>query len=291
MEDYKSNKPTVADSKKRSGQYPTNSIKTVDHLPTPFKTDLNKKWLDSTLDQMLSKGDLETIDAYIGDMSGKSLITAHDHYLNLENRGLYLEPTVTTRDGLDNFQHKITVDDISNSIAQSMDEYDFNGGYSSKGYVYSPPIDLDKFINYVSYYWVSDLPVYESVYGVGLDNDPITTISGTSTGTYIDGSNTVELFNGMRVSFGVGYASGIVGSVYVVTGVGSSIEFKVLEDASGREVYSADTLYSYSIESIKQSHSVKDYIVMDRGDVSGSAWSRANIRIVWYTWRRWYHLM
>ena len=66
MENYKSTKQQLADAKKRAGNYPVNEIKSVDKLPTPFKTDLNKKWLDATFDQMISKGDMEHVDAYVG---------------------------------------------------------------------------------------------------------------------------------------------------------------------------------------------------------------------------------
>ena len=48
----------MADKKKRAGQYPVNNIKSSEFLPKVFNTDLNKVWLDGSLDQMISKGDL-----------------------------------------------------------------------------------------------------------------------------------------------------------------------------------------------------------------------------------------
>ena len=45
-------------SKKNSGSYNTPKIKSSSLLPQVFNTDVNKKWLDSTLDQKISKGSL-----------------------------------------------------------------------------------------------------------------------------------------------------------------------------------------------------------------------------------------
>jgi hypothetical protein len=59
-------------SKKNSGSYNTPKIKSSSLLPQVFNTDVNKKWLDSTLDQMISKGSLKNVEGFIGDQSGKN---------------------------------------------------------------------------------------------------------------------------------------------------------------------------------------------------------------------------
>ena len=58
-------------AKKRTGQQSVNKIKTSNFLPSVFQTDLNKNWLDSTMDQMVSKGPLDNIDGYVGSKDGK----------------------------------------------------------------------------------------------------------------------------------------------------------------------------------------------------------------------------
>ena len=70
-ENYESKKQTIAENKKRSGTYKTNKIKATDYLPSVFNTPLNQKWMDATLDQMISKGSLEDIDAYVGSSRGR----------------------------------------------------------------------------------------------------------------------------------------------------------------------------------------------------------------------------
>jgi len=49
-------------AKKKAGQQKVNSVKSSNFLPSVFQTELNKSWLDSTLDQMVSKGPLEKKD-------------------------------------------------------------------------------------------------------------------------------------------------------------------------------------------------------------------------------------
>ena len=49
-------------SKKKAGSYKTPNIKSANLLPQIFNTDVNKKWLDSTLDQMISKGNLRNVE-------------------------------------------------------------------------------------------------------------------------------------------------------------------------------------------------------------------------------------
>ena len=137
MENYKSTKQQLADAKKRAGNYPVNEIKSVDKLPTPFKTDLNKKWLDATFDQMISKGDMEHVDAYVGNTSGKSLTRYDDNYLNTNSTAQQLEPGIVTTDELGNVTHTIAISDVANNVAMNFDQYGYNAAYNSNLYRYS----------------------------------------------------------------------------------------------------------------------------------------------------------
>ena len=49
-------------AKKKAGPNKVNKIKTSNFLPSVFQTDINKSWLDSTLDQMVSKGPLGQVN-------------------------------------------------------------------------------------------------------------------------------------------------------------------------------------------------------------------------------------
>ena len=82
-------------AKKRSGQQTVNNVKSSNFLPTVFQTELNKSWLDSTLDQMVSKGPLENIDGYIGSRNGKVSL-ASDDYLETKETKSQLKPAVVS---------------------------------------------------------------------------------------------------------------------------------------------------------------------------------------------------
>ena len=145
-------------SKKKAGSYNTPKTKSSNLLPQVFNTDVNKKWLDSTLDQMISKGRLNNIEGYIGDTSGKNR-NVDDVYTS----GQKLSPTITVKDKNKNLIDAITTDDIANSVNVNFSEYNYSSANATKKYSYRPPINVNKFINYRNYAWVDQMPMYESV--------------------------------------------------------------------------------------------------------------------------------
>ena len=145
-------------AKKKAGSYNTPITKASNLLPQVFNTDVNKKWLDSTLDQMISKGSLKNVEGYIGDTSGKNR-NVGDTYTSKQK----LSPTVTVKDENKNLVDAITPDDIANSININFSEYNYSSANANKKYSYRPPINVNKFINYTNYAWVDQMPTYESV--------------------------------------------------------------------------------------------------------------------------------
>ena len=145
-------------SKKKAGSYKTPNIKASNLLPQVFNTDVNKKWLDSTLDQMISKGNLKNVEGYIGDASGNSRCVG-DVYLDKSD----LNPTVIVSDYDKNVTDAITADDIANAINTNFSEYNYNTAYATKSYSFRPPVNIHKFLDYTNYAWVDQMPTYESV--------------------------------------------------------------------------------------------------------------------------------
>ncbi len=68
-------------AKKKAGPSKVNNIKTSNFLPSVFQTDINKSWLDSTLDQMVSKGPLGQVNGYIGSNNGRYSVSS-DTYID-----------------------------------------------------------------------------------------------------------------------------------------------------------------------------------------------------------------
>jgi len=224
-------------SKKKAGSYNTPQMKASSLIPQVFNTDVNKNWLDSTLDRMISKGTLKNVEGFIGDVSGKNR-SVNDVYLPSTD----MLSTITVRDKNKNLIDAITVDDIANAINVNVSAYNYNAAYATKQYGYYPPIDTHKFINYASYAWVDQMPTYESIRTLSDPTNILHSRNGNYAGfsdvinpidlsadqlTYIltDNNNTFNLRDQMHIKFtGSGWHADAQNYTYAVSGTGTSIK-------------------------------------------------------------------
>jgi len=142
--------------------------RSVAHLPTFFRTDVNERFLSATLDQLIQPGKLVRLDGYVGRRNSYTRsITDKFIESGIEDRDSYqLEPTVTYTDKdtssinpEDQVKFTATYDDYINQLK-------FFGGDASnhdrlnkeKIYSWDPAIDFDKLINYREYYWMPEGP-------------------------------------------------------------------------------------------------------------------------------------
>lgn len=234
----------MANNKKRAGAYKKSKIKTSGFLPGVFQTNLNKRWLDSTLDQMVSKSDLKHVEGYFGVRSGK-YADGTDQYVmppvNVFNRKkTQLSPAIVTRNSDNSVDNMITFDDVISAVNSNFSDYNYNAAYASSIYGYHPPIDSDKFINYKNYYWVERLPVYESYNETGSTYNPVTDSLGREIYTIQDDNNTFTVDNNMLIKFiGVNWPGEVQENTYVVTGVGDAIKMFKYSDADGKRYYTS----------------------------------------------------
>jgi hypothetical protein len=272
MADFKATKPTKVGGKHRAGKRPVNLLKTNTFLPEVFQTPLNKKWLDATLDKMVSKGDLEDIDAFVGSTSGSALGKWNDYYLNTNTSHKQLQPAIITSNDDKTLKNAITIDDVAKNINYNFDTYSYNNAYNTQSYVYAPPIDIDKFVNYRMYYWVPTMPTITFTLTTGTNIDPITALTGLPTGAITDDSLTITLYDGMQVIFtGGSYHANVKSKTWIVSGVGDKIVFK---DSA---TWNTDNIvYTNTVDGVDLPLETKDYIVINRSDYIDSAWSRGN---------------
>ena len=151
--------------------------RTVQHLPAFYRTDANQRFLSSTLDPLVQKGELERLDGYIGRQDAYTR-TVTDRYLTATNRDRFayqLEPAVTYTDKdttsvnpEDQVKFTGTYDDYINQIKYFGGKVD-NHDRLNKETIYSwnPAIDYDKLINYREYYWVPSGPTVIEIDSVG----------------------------------------------------------------------------------------------------------------------------
>ena len=125
-------------AKKKAGQSKVNNIKTNKFLPGVFQTDLNKSWLDSTLDQMVSKGPLDNINGYVGSRNGATT-NINDSYIEpkfhipLRTKAQLTPGVVSYNDDLQ-ITNQLTIDDIAHSINTNFDAYNYNSAYNTEIY-------------------------------------------------------------------------------------------------------------------------------------------------------------
>ena len=172
MAKYRANNPKQSADKKRIGTRPTTYVSGQDFLPQVFRTPLNEKFMDVTLDQLISKGDLK-------DVQG----------------------SIATSNAITNYTDSITHwKDVVNHISNQTASFNYGKAFSTTRDVYNPPIDLDKFTNYQDYNWVYDMPVYNTT----ANNTSIIADFDTNVKRKIqitDSNGVITPFNGMLIRF------------------------------------------------------------------------------------------
>ena len=131
--------------------------KTSDLLPRFFRTDANKKFLSSTLDQLTQPGTVKKLSGFIGQRNAKASKAA-DVFISAtdgDRQNYQLEPAAVIKDTLGNVNfYKDYIDHINH--------INVNGGIvnnherlnSEEFYSWNPHIDWDKFVNFQQYYWL-----------------------------------------------------------------------------------------------------------------------------------------
>lgn len=237
-----------------------NTRTSVDFLPRYFRTATNRKFLTATLDQMISGGEVEKINAFIGRKTTEAYKVG-DQYLDdvSEQRASYqLEPALTIKDSLDNYTFFKDYNDYINQLGFfNSTNVDHNLVNSQEFYAWDPHIDWDKFINYREYYWLPSGPQSIPVRGSStniISTYTVSLVDETDNQAYVftpDGltrNPTLTLYRGQTYRFEIDcedqpiafktdritgdsffYIDGIsTGNAYVGKGV---IEFSVSDDA------------------------------------------------------------
>lgn len=141
-------------------------------LPKYFRTNFNKKFLASTLDQLLQPGVAQKIHGFIGRKIAKAYQT-DDNYVGdvSANRENYqLEPAVVIEDTIGNTVfYKDYIDYINQLKNFGVDTEDHNRLNEQEYYSWDPLVDWDKFVNYREYYWLPYGPQTVGILGQTAD--------------------------------------------------------------------------------------------------------------------------
>ena len=132
-------------------------IRSVDFLPEIFQTDTTRKFLNSTLDQLIQEPKLKQTQGYVGrkNAPGKS---PNDGYIlePTDTRTNYqLEPGVIFKDEDGNTVDALTYMGLIDGLkTQGANVDNHNRLFTSETYSWSPYINFDKVVNYSQYFWL-----------------------------------------------------------------------------------------------------------------------------------------
>ena len=197
-------------------------------LPAVHQTPVIKNFFDTTVEQLFSKANVETVSAYIGRKE-ESIFDSTDTYVlqpTVDRDRFSLEPVVNTIDTANGTAaNRMFYEDYLNVLkSYGVNTLNQNTLFDTDFYTWLPPINIDKFINYQEYFWSPNGPTAKNIAGTA--SNPINIekdIIGKKTYTAPDGT---VFKNGMIVSFSGNYViptSYMNEKRFIVEGVGDSI--------------------------------------------------------------------
>jgi hypothetical protein len=192
-----------------------NKRKSESFLPRFFRTSPNKKFLNSTLDQLIQPGVVEKLNGYVGRETAKAY-TATDNYIgdvSADRFNYQLEPAAVIKDNLDNVTFYKDYNDFVNQLNNFNKANDNHSVFNQQEYyAWNPSIDWDKFSNFREYYWLPLGPQTVGVAGNTIDVESTYTVrvgDNVDNNTYIfspDGltqNPTITLYRGITYKFDI----------------------------------------------------------------------------------------
>ena len=140
----------------------------VNLLPSFYQTPANKKFLQSTIDQLFQPGTLTKVKGYVGRENAKTS-TGNDIYIESANQtrqNYQLEPGLAIKDNIGNVTFFKDYQDYINQIkvfGGNTDKHDRLN--QQEFYSWDPHINWDMFVNFQNYYWLPYGPETITVYG------------------------------------------------------------------------------------------------------------------------------
>ena len=235
--------------------------KFFDLLPIQHQTSVNRNFFESTVEQLFSKSNIESVQGFIGTPRD---ITSNTVFIEqpAPNREYYsFDPVVTTVDSVSGKPNNYTFyEDFLYDLRSKgglIDNHDRL--FKTNQYAYAPPINLDKLINYQDYYWYPTGPEVTEVKGNASVTINIDNIIGLENYTSPTGTT---LRNDMVVKFTGTHITGTtytVDTTYVVSGVGTAIQLIIPADSTSAYAEYSDFPFEQSVSSTYTNQVLNQY--------------------------------
>jgi hypothetical protein len=143
------------------------TIKTIGFLPQIFQTQANQKFLNATLDQLVTQPNFKKVNGYIGRTFAPTFKIG-DNYVSestSERQNYQLEACVVSTDANGNNQFFSHYSDLLQQIG-------YYGGitgnqsrlFGQESYSFDGQFDFDKLVNFSQYYWLNNGPLPVQVF-------------------------------------------------------------------------------------------------------------------------------
>lgn len=272
MEDFSFNKEQQNNSDK------VQKREIISGLPASLRNDTLKKYFNTVVDPWYQQKQLKKISGYIGIKDGRFYNPEDEFYVDeitKERNDYQLEPTLTSINNFDENQVTFFYQDLINYL-------NYNGSltnnhnrlFAQEYYSWSPPIDVDKLINFSNYYWVVSGP---STIVITDTTNAVLDIIGKTNYTTTSG---LELQSGMRIRFTNDSNLDYNNISFIVEGVGKEITLIDDSDYDSFAGYDSERYDTRPYDSSLIETDYVDYITIERNSLDRNKWSRTN---------RWFH--
>ena len=148
-------------------------------LPSIFQTSKNEKFLNATMDQLISEPNLQRFNSFIGRKFAPNF-TVGDGYiqeLNNDRQNYQLESTVVYRNSAKQIESLAGYTDFVNLLNyNNVDVTLHNDLFEQEYYNYSGFVDFDKLVNYGEYFWLPAGPNSVQVFNSTVDTEKTYTV-------------------------------------------------------------------------------------------------------------------
>jgi hypothetical protein len=189
----------------------SDSDNTANFLPRYYKTDANRKFLHSTINQLVQPGVAKKVSGYIGRMTAKA--TKYDDIFvdaaTVLRQNYQLEPGFVIDDKLGNTTFFKDYQDYINQLDVNGSNVSVHSRLNKQElYSWDPHIDWDKISNFQNYYWLPNGPDVVTIRNVKLKDSTLEySVKSTTTNEYVfspDGltkNPTIKLYRGQTYTF------------------------------------------------------------------------------------------
>ena len=155
-------------------------------LPDVFQTVKNNKFLNATVDQLISEPNSQRVNSFIGRKFAPNF-TVGDSYvqeIDTDRQNYQLEPAVVYRSPNKQIESLTGYIDFVNSLKYNNVNVNTHSDlFDQEYYNYSGFADLDKLVNYGEYFWLPSGPDSVQVFNSTVDTERDFTVTRRTVAT------------------------------------------------------------------------------------------------------------